>query len=112
MFTIKEHVPANQIWSTAKSHTDKGFIAGYVRGYNIEVKLTDGSTEWLSSEWIENDPEIEFNDDFHQFYFKEHQWIPTGRICFRGYAIQRYDYEERDYYVELVDDEKVLALGR
>ena len=104
MFTVNEYVPANQIWSTAKSYEDMGYIDGYVRGYNVEVQLTSGKTEWLSCEWISGNPEVYFNDDFHKWYNAEHQWNPTGRVSFRGYGVEIYDHEERDFVVEIVDN--------
>lgn len=104
MFTIKEYVPANNIWPNSKSYVDKGHINGYVRGYNIEVITSTGETKWLSCEWTNDSPEIYFDDDFHNWYNSEHQWIPTGRICFRGYGVEIYDHEERDFVVEIVDN--------
>lgn len=104
MFFIKEYVPANQIWPNAKNYKDRGYISGYVRGYNIEVELTNGSTEWLSCEWINSAPEHEFDNEFHRWRNSEHDWKPTGRICFRGYGIEEYDYEERETFVRMVED--------
>lgn len=103
MFFIKEYVPANQIWPTAKVCEDIGYIAGYVRGYNIEVKDRRGRVDWLSTEWVVS-AEHEFDDDFHRFYFEEHGWTPTGRVSFRGYGIEEYDPAERDTFVRIVED--------
>lgn len=102
MFTIKEYVPANEIWSTAEAYIDSGYKPNLVRGYNVEVMTSDGKTDWLSTEWIHGDPKEEFNDDFHQYYYKNHGWKPTGRICFRGYGREVYDPDERDYYIKKI----------
>ena len=107
MFNFDTFVPANEIWPSSVSHNDKGEKPGYVRGYNIEVTTRDGNLEWLSCEYIEEDPQEFFNDDFHLWYYKEHGWTPTGRITFRGYAIQRYDWEERDMFIYPVEDNEV-----
>ena len=47
MFFIKEYVNASSIWPTAKDYTDRGYIAGYVRGYNIEVKTANSNNTLL-----------------------------------------------------------------
>ena len=104
MFFIKEYVNASSIWPTAKDYTDRGYIAGYVRGYNIEVKTADGTTDWLSCSWIDNSPEHEFDDEFHRWYYAEHNWTPTGRICFRGYGVEEYDPDERDTFIKMVEE--------
>lgn len=106
MFEFNTYVPANEIWSTSVRHTDKGEKPGYVRGYNIEV-LSDGELHWLSCEYIEGDPQEHFNDSFHQWYYREHGWTPTGRITFRGYATQYYDWEERDMFINPVEDDEI-----
>lgn len=100
-----EYVPANEIWPNAKTHIDRGHIIGYVRGYNVEVKQKDGTTTWLSAEWIHEEPIDEFNDEFHRWYYREHGWKPTGRIAFRGYGIEKYDPQERDFYIVHVEEE-------
>jgi hypothetical protein len=96
------YVPAKEIWPNAKNHTYEGVKPGLVGGFCIEVMLKDGSTDWLSCEYVHGDPITEFNDDFHRWYYNEHQWTPTGRISFRGYGIERYDPSERDTYIEMV----------
>ena len=105
MFEFNTYVPAAEIWPTAKSHEDKGSRPGLVRGYNIEVTTADGNTDWLSCEYIYEDPNKFFNDEFHLWYYTEHGWTPTGRICFRGYGIESYDWEERDSYIKPCDED-------
>ena len=99
MFKLKEYVPASEIWPNAKTHIDHGYKSGLVRGYNIEVKTKDGKTDWLSCCYIHEDPVEYFNDEFHEWYYKEHEWTPTGRICFRGYGREEYDISERETFV-------------
>lgn len=99
MIKITEHVPANQIWPTATSYVDNGLIRGLVRGYNFEVKTKDGKFDWLSTTWIDEDPEKYLNSEWMQWYANEHQWTYTGRVCFRGYGEEKYDPKERDTYI-------------
>ena len=99
MYHFNEYVKASSIWPTAKDYEDKGDIPGLVRGYNIEVKTMDGRVDWLSACYIDIDPETHFNDEFNTWRYSEYGWTPTGRICFRGYAVEKYDPDERDFYV-------------
>lgn len=99
MFTIREYVPATEVWPNSKFYIDKGYKSGLVRGYNIEVITASGSAEWLSCTFIHDDPEKYFNNDFNKWYFKEHRWTPTGRVCFRGYGREEYCIEERDTFI-------------
>lgn len=99
VFVITEYVKASSIWETAEDFEDEGSYLGLVRGYNIEIKCSDGSVGWHSSNWIHEDPEVYFNDEFHRWYYQEHGWTPTGRICFRGYGEEEYDFEERDTFI-------------
>lgn len=103
-FTFTKYLPASQIWDGAKDHEDKGLRKGLLRGYNIELRKTDGTTFWLSCCYMSNTPEEYFNDDFYYCYFKDYGWTPTGRICFRGYGISLYDSEEGDWGVKSVED--------
>lgn len=104
MIFIKEMVPASQIWPNAKDYTDRGYIAGYVRGYNAEILKHDGTTDWLSCEYIDTDPELHYDSEFYKWRCKEHGWKLTGRLCFRGYGIEKYDAELNETYVETVED--------
>lgn len=99
MFKIKEYVPASSIWETAEDYVDEGLVVGLVRGYNIEVETSDSIVDWLSANWIHEDPEVFFNSDFYLWYCEEHGWTPTGRICFRGYGEEEYDLDEHEFYV-------------
>lgn len=98
MFKITEFVPASLIWPNAKDFIDKGRRQGLVRGYNIEVvRNSTKETFWMSCEYISVEPEVEFNDDFHNYYYKEYGLTPTGRISFRGYGIKRWNQEIGEY---------------
>ena len=112
MFKLKitEVVPSSQIWPTAEDHADIGEIHGMMRGYNIEVEK-DGVVDWMSAEWIYGDPEYAFNDDYHMFSREDWYLKPTGRICFRGYGSEEYDFEERDVFVNMISDEKARTLA-
>ena len=103
MFKITEYVPASEIWPTAKSYIDKGYKSGLVRGYNVEVRTSNGETHWLSCSWITDSIENEINNEFHRWYYNEHNWNPTGRICFRGYGVEEYDPDERDTFIRMIE---------
>lgn len=103
MFKFNEYVNASDIWPTAKNHEDLGEKLDLVRGYNIEVRKDDGTTYWMSACWFSGAPEYYYNDDFHDFYFCDLGVTPTGRICFRGYGREKYDWVERDTYIEPVE---------
>lgn len=111
MLKITEFVPASKIWHTAEDHVDMGEIDGLMRGYNIEVKVEKtGVVDWMSAEWIYGDPETEFNDDYHKWSRADWGLKPTGRVCFRGYGSEEYDFEERDTFVKMYSDEKVKEI--
>jgi hypothetical protein len=103
MTKFTEYVNASAIWATAKDYTDLGERAGFVRGYNVEVRKGD-ETGWLSCSWINGDPNDYFNDAFHAWCREEDGLEYTGRICFRGYGIEKWDPEERDYYIVMEDE--------
>ena len=104
MIFIKEMVPASEIWPGADNHTDRGWISGYVRGYNAEIITQDGATSWLSCEYIDTDPELHYDSEYYRWRCKEHGWKLTGRFCFRGYGMEKYDPEFNETYVEKVED--------
>ena len=106
MVKFTEYVNASSIWPTAKNHEDRGEKMGLLRGYNVEVRK-DGQVDWLSAEWIYGDPNVVFNDEFHTWRTAEHGFEYTGRICFRGYGIEEYDSEERDFYIVEIEDEEI-----
>lgn len=103
MFKITEYVNASSIWPTAKDFQDFGAKPGLMRGYNIEVTNSKGVTDWMSCEYIYGEPEEVFNDDYHSWSRSDWGLVPTGRICFRGYGREEYDWEEREEYVVPVE---------
>ena len=107
MLKFTEYVNASAIWPTAKDFEDKGYIPGLVRGYNLEVKKGD-KVDWMAAEWINGNPEEEFDDEFHNYFRQDMGLELTGRICFRGYATEHYDSTERDWYVVLCDENGVI----
>lgn len=111
MFTLTQYVRASEIWPTAEDHIDHGYVPGLMRGYNLEVKKGD-VVDWLSAEWIGGEPNEEFNDGFHSWYHIEHGFVPTGRVSFRGYGVERYDAKERDFYIEDVTDDCALQIKK
>lgn len=99
MYKFDNFVKASSIWETAKDYEDKGLVPGLLRGYNIEVKTWKGEIFWVSCNYIPNEPEEFFNDDFHLWMYEDHGWTPTGRITFRGYAYEAWSREIGDYVV-------------
>ena len=106
MYKFSEYVLASTIWPTAEDHVDHGEIPGLVRGYNIEVKKGD-ELHWMSASWFYGTPEAEYNDDFHRSWFFDLGVVPTSRICFRGYGVLEYDFDEREEFVKLYSEEDV-----
>lgn len=109
MTTFTEYVNASAIWATAQDYTDLGERDGLVRGHNVEVRKGD-KVDWLSCSWIYGDPNDHFNDEFHTWCREEDGLEYTGRICFRGYGIEMWDSEERDYYIVMADSEEGKVL--
>ena len=105
MFSITEYVPANEIWPTAEPHVDHGYIPSLVRGYNIEVRTQDGNIDWMSCSYIHEDPEYYFNNGYYPEFLADLNLVATGRICFRGYGVEYYDFEEREEFVRPVTDD-------
>lgn len=103
MINFNEYINASEIWPSAKNYEDKGPKSNLVRGYNVEVAKLNGEKHWWSCEWIHNDPNSCFNDDFHTFMYDQYNVKPTGRICFRGYGEEFYIPEERDYGIRQVE---------
>lgn len=99
MYKFNEYVRASSVWPSSKDYEDKGLIPGLLRGYNIEVKKSNEETFWMSCEYISNEPQEVFNDDFHLWMYNDHLLTPTGRIVFRGYAYEAWDSEVGEYVV-------------
>lgn len=93
-----------QIWPNAKNYEYKGQREGLVCGWNIEVLDIDGKPFWLSTEYVHLAPNKAFNDDFHTWRCQDNCWKPTGRICFRGYGKEQFDYVDRETYIIPCDE--------
>lgn len=105
MKQFTEYVPASQIWSGAQDFVDEGYKPGLVRGYNVEVKMPDGTIGWDSCCYVHSTPESYFLDDFYSSWLSDLNQELTGRICFRGYGIEEYDLIERECYINSCDAE-------
>lgn len=103
MFKITEYVNASSIWPTAQDFQDFGPKPGLMRGYNIEVTTSKGVTDWMSAFFTYDEPEDELNQEWRIESRRDWGFVPTGRITFRGYYEERYDWEEREEYVVPVE---------
>ncbi len=90
-----EHVPANTIWPNAENYVDNGHKEGYLRGYNVEVTTRKGKTDWMSCVWVRSIDDY-VADPFTKLWYQDLGVTPTGRVSFRGYGMEKYDYAERD----------------
>ena len=112
-FEATEWVNARDIWPNTENHEDFGRIPGLLRGYNIEVKTQKGTIDWLSAFFTELEPEDELNHEWRIESRADWGFVPTGRITFRGYYEEFYDFEGREEYVKpttiAVDELKALA---
>lgn len=104
MLSCLQYVPANQIWSEAKPHIDAGERPGLVRGYNVEVTTRSGNVDWMSCAWIHGTIEQYLADEFTQYWYADCGVTPTGRISFRGYGLEEYDFDEGDTFIVLCDE--------
>lgn len=86
-----QYVKASDIWPTANDNIDYGHKEGLLRGYNVQVLKADGTLGWDSCEYISGTIEDELNSEFKQWWYADRGVTPTGRICFRGYAVPSYD---------------------
>ena len=107
MYKFNEYVNASDIWPTATNHVDKGRRCCLVRGFNIELKKSDGTSYWESCCWFDGDPNTYYNSDYYQWHYNQCDAEPTGRICFRGYGEEYYDSDEHEYFIKPVKDEEV-----
>ena len=104
---IAEWVKPSDIWPTAKNPVDHGPKPGLLRGYNIEVRNQKGVVDWMSMACTYDEPEGAFGDAFNEPWRIESRkdWglEPTGRITFRGYYTEEYDFEERETFIHEVE---------
>ena len=102
LLNVQEYVMADQIWKNADNHTDYGKKDRYIRGYSIEL-MKNGHPGWTRTHWIHNDPEVYFNTTTYKNNLLHQNCIPTGRICFRGYGIEKIDK------IEIYSDDYVIG---
>lgn len=89
-----------------------GEIKGLVNGWQYEYQNAKGEYNYSSVSYVDMMPEEYANlwqteDGLGLEWIHDTAralgWEPTGRVVFRGYAVELYDPEERDYYVEPYD---------
>ena len=90
----------------------KGIISGYICGFNVECEK-DGIID-CGSTCFTNDYEEILNPNENSVWndlgisedlLNLNGWKTTGNIVFRGYYIEDYDFEERDWYYTDASDE-------
>lgn len=83
----------------------KGQIEGLVCGWQFEFMDGKGDYNYNSVTYYEGTPEeyceywLQYGEDALFEIERWGGWEPTGRVVFRGYAREYYDFDERDYYV-------------
>lgn len=87
-----------------------GHINGYLEGFCVEVKKEDGTIGYMSMNAVPGDIESEWYEE----YMEDMRLTPTGIAVFRGYFIERYDFDEREEYIvdASKEVEKILNSGR
>ena len=86
-----------------------GVIPGLCCGWQFEFEK-DGKIDYNSVVFFEGNAEeycdtwLRYGEDALFEIERMNGWVPTGRVIFRGYAESFWDDEERDWYVEEVDD--------
>ena len=114
-FEIIKVSEANVDWNE-EDREYVGVIPGYAAGFNFEVVDNNGKIDYMSAHYIDEDPSemVEnYYKDLGADYFDVVRWNgfePTGRVIFRGYAIEHYDPEERDWYIEDAHEEAMASL--
>ena len=87
-------------WSCEKFH---GVIPGYACGYNFEVTDRNGRTDFMSCQFEYGTPAEVAMSEFEQWRMENYGFTYTGRVAFRGYYEEHYDFEERDSYYTKVE---------
>ena len=87
----------------------KGQISGLCCGWQFEFRNADGKIGYNSVSYHKGTPEeycqtwLRYGEDA---LFEMERWNgyePTGRVIFRGYGREFYDFEERDWCIEPVE---------
>ncbi len=82
-----------------------GVFPGYVCGWSFEFRNKDGKIDFNSCSWFEGTAEeycqtwLRYGEDALFEMERWNGWTPTGRVKFCGYGVERYDPEERDWYI-------------
>lgn len=113
IITIDEFLKkSGKTWSRDNDCEFKGIIPGYVCGWNVEAKrdgiIDAGSTCFTNDyEEILNPNESSYWNDLgiSEDLLNHNGWRATGNIVFRGYYIEDYDFEEREWYFTDASDE-------
>lgn len=108
----------NTGWSSGNDNRNYGYIDGLVRGFNIEFQHKEtGEITYNSAIYVEENIEDYYRERIAEWgsigyepfsMEKAKGYEPTGRAVFRGYAVEKYDVEERDYYVEDINIDRYL----
>ena len=86
-------------WSDVEEY--HGIIPGLLCGYNFEAVAPDGRVDFLSCVYHEGTPEEAVASE-SWYWFDCLNLTLTGRVVFRGYYEEEYDFEERDFFVKKV----------
>lgn len=112
MMTIINLKDTNTGWTDEFEYATTQNIPGFLRGFNIEYERPDGDLDYGSCIWTYNDPD-ENNFEFRcqiETVAMFGNGRPTGRVVFRGYATEYYDYDEHETFVEHVTPEKITRV--
>lgn len=111
-FEIIKNSESNSGYDIADNVFD-GMKPGLLCGWQFEFRKPDGGYYYNSVAFEWEMPE-EYINRWHNDYTGR-SWIYdllpdgyelTGRVIFRGYAIEKYDCEMREEYVEPISDEE------
>ena len=100
MCIFTEYLKASEVFPGAEDYIDEGPLFDIYRGYSIEVKRNN-VVEWLPIAWTALE---ESEWEFDKKYFEKRGVVPTGRICFHGYA-------ENNHGMRLCPIEEARALA-
>lgn len=83
----------------------RGVIPGYFCGYNFEVITRDGKIDFFSTTFTCLTPDELMNSDceYYAEFIEDCGCKPTGRVIFRGYYTEGYDFDERETYYEIAE---------
>lgn len=89
-----------------------GEVPGYMIGFNVEVVNDKGELDYMSSRYLYGDIEEALNEEKEAWGYIYGEdtcnykgYYITGRLVFRGYFTEEYDWEEREEYIIDASDE-------